>query len=100
MARKTAGINPFYILLVIAGIAFTLTACAYGVMAIKAIHPGANGAGRRQEAPAGKALLVFLDRHGAWTMAGELALLAACTVGAIGTDQYWTRRKTRADPKL
>ena len=32
MARNQEGTNPFYILLVIAGVAFTVTACAYGVM--------------------------------------------------------------------
>lgn len=97
MAKKHSGVNPFYVLLVIVGIAFTLTACAYGVMAIRAIHPSAAGKYSRDDNPAGKALLVFLDRHGASTLAAELGLLAVCTFGAIGTDQYWTRKKAQTD---
>jgi hypothetical protein len=104
--------NPFYVLLVAAGIAFALTACAYSVMTLKAVRPPeaqapSAGGGRDRatkqvrpsrplgyQAPTagGAALLVFLDEHGAGLMAGELALLALATVAAIGTDRYWGRR--------
>ncbi len=40
----------------------------------------------------GAALLEYMDQHGAELMGIELALLAACTFGAISTDRYWTRR--------
>ncbi len=38
MAKKKSGINPFYVLLAPLGIVFTITACAYGVMAFKAVR--------------------------------------------------------------
>lgn len=80
--------NPFYVLLVAAGIAFALTACAYSVMTLKAVRPPEA----QSPTAGGAALLVFLDEHGAGLMAAELALLALATVAAIGTDRYWMRR--------
>ena len=88
MAKKTAGVNPFYVLLVLIGIAFTLTACAYGVMAFKVVRTKERAA----EQPAGAALLTYLDEHGAQLMAVEVALLALCSFGAMATDRYWIRR--------
>lgn len=81
------GFNPFYVLLIVAGIAFSITAFAYFVMALQ----GAQGRGGAAS-PAGAALLEFLDDYGAIAMAAELALLAVATVGAISTDRYWIRR--------
>jgi len=81
------GFNPFYLLLIATGIAFSITAFAYFVMALKdAQAPGVAAT------PAGLALLDFLDDYGVIAMAIELALLAAATVGAISTDRYWMRR--------
>lgn len=88
MAKKKPGVNPFYVLLVVLGIAFTLTACAYGVMAFK----GARAEGPVADRPSGAALLSYLDKHGAQLMGFELALLALCAAGAIATDRYWMRQ--------
>ena len=88
MAQKRVAVNPFYVLLVIFGITFALTACAYSVMTLKAVRPPAAGI----ETTGGAALLDFLDRHGGQLMACELVLLAVATVGAIATDRYWMRR--------
>ncbi len=112
MAKKKSRSNPFYLLLVIFGIAFSLTACAYGVMAFRAVrgadvlglkeqgatdrrpmndsHPNSHAPAR--ETPGGKALLAFLDEHGTALLSVELALLALAPVGAIGTDGYWNSR--------
>jgi hypothetical protein len=116
MPKKKSRTNPFYVLLVIFGVAFSLTACAYGVMAFRAVH-GADVAGFEKrsaidgrwtgtsdpasdrpasnlpaaDTPAGKSLLTFLDDHGAQLLGIELALLAVATFGAIGTDGYWNR---------
>ena len=87
MPRKRSAINPFYALLVVFGIAFAVTACAYSVMTLKAVRPG-----DAQESTGGTALLAFIDQHGGQLMGGELALLAVATVGAIATDRYWMRR--------
>lgn len=82
------GFNPFYVLLVIVGIAFSITAFAYFVMTLR----DAQAAGVVDPKGAGAPLLAFLDRYGTMAMAVELVLLALATVGAISTDRYWMRR--------
>lgn len=84
MARRSGPINPFFIVLVIAGIVFAVTACAYGVMTFLAMQ-----AGYADEKPA---LLAFLEEHGSTLLAIELAVLAVATFAAIGTDSFWERR--------
>ena len=86
MSRKHSAFNPFYALLVVLGIAFAVTACAYSVMTLRAVRPPPD------DETNGSPLLEFLDKHGASLMAGELALLAAASVGAIATDRYWMQR--------
>ncbi len=88
MAQCKERINPFYPLLVLAGVAFALTACAYGVMALKAMSPDVAD----EKHP----LMVFLDQHGMLLLGGELALLGVTCVLAMATDGYWSRRG--ADP--
>jgi hypothetical protein len=90
VARGRKRANPFYALLIAIGIAFTITATAYFVMALR----GNKSRTAEPEKPTG--LLVFLDRHGVALMTGELALLALATWGAIGTDGWWTG--TAPDP--
>jgi hypothetical protein len=95
--RQAAIANPFYALLVVAGIAFVVTACAYGVMAFRAVSPHAPAAGADHHP-----LLKFLDSHGAQLLIAEIAILAVATFAAIGTDDYWTRRaneRTRDDDR-
>jgi hypothetical protein len=87
--------NPFYPLLVVAGLAFAITACAYGVMTVKMLQP----AGAAEVRALGGGLLYFMDRHGLWLLVGELALLAVLTFAAIGTDDYWTRRAMQRPAK-
>ena len=93
MIRKAGGVNPFYVLLVLVGIAFTLTACAYGVMAFKVVRTKQSiNEQQPGEQNAGAALLAYLDEHGAALLGLEVALLALCTAGAMATDRYWHRR--------
>lgn len=75
--------NPFYLLLVITGVVFCVTACAYGVMTVRGLHPDAPGS----EA----SMLEWLDRHGFVMLISEVATLAVFTVAAIWTDSYWER---------
>jgi len=45
------------------------------------------------DAPEGEhPLMVWMSQHGSTALLGELGILAACTFGAIGTDDYWQRR--------
>lgn len=91
MPKKIKAFNPFYALLVLLGVTFCLTASAYGVMAFRAIQPGDVAA----SSPPGRGLLEFMDREGPRLMAAQLVLLGLSTVGAIATDQFWTRHAQR-----
>lgn len=88
MATKRKAFNPFYGVLVVVGTLFALTACGYGAMTVQLLDP-ARAIAAQEEQPAS---VRFFDTYGMPLMAAELALLALATVGAIGTDDYWTRR--------
>jgi hypothetical protein len=84
--RKSA--NPFYALLVIAGVAFVVTAAAYCVMAYRQREAVVTADATECEHP----LIVWMSEHGATALLSELGILAVATFGAIGTDDYWQRR--------
>lgn len=87
MLSRKKRVNPFYVLLVIAGVAFCLTACAYGVMAVKELHaPRATAA----QIAADSQFVALMDEHGPMAMLIELAVLGFATVAAIGTDRFWS----------
>lgn len=86
--KKSA--NPFYALLVVLGLAFVVTAAAYGVMATREARAAATG-----QAVADHALMRWMHEHGDAMLLAELGLLAVCTFGAIGTDDFWQRRANR-----
>jgi hypothetical protein len=92
MAKARESVNPFYVLLVFVGIVFLVTACAYGVMAYRAISPQVA----RQEKP--HPLTAFLDEHGVELMGGELAFLAAASFAAMGLDRWRDLRRPKESP--
>lgn len=83
--------NPFYPVLVVVGMAFAVTACAYGLMTVKMLLP--EGAAEVRQASSG--LLYWMDRHGMTLLLSELGVLAVLTFAAIGTDDYWTEKGDR-----
>ncbi len=76
---KTKPKNPLFILLLIVGTIFALTACGYGAMAVRMSRTDQLTAGDQ-----------FFDAYGMWIMLGELAALTILTFAAILTDDYWT----------
>jgi hypothetical protein len=84
--KKSA--NPFYALLVAAGVAFVVTAAAYCVMAYREREAVMTAESTEDEHP----LMVWMSQHGTTALLGELGVLAAATFGAIGTDDFWQRR--------
>lgn len=89
MAKKKTAPNPFYILLVIVGVAFFVSACVYGVMAYRGVsYEGGAGV-------TSSPLLAYMDRNGMIVLGIEVLLLGILTVGAIATDEYWQRRTKR-----
>ena len=96
MAPQTTT-NPFYVLLVLAGIVFFVTATTYGVMTVKGLYPEEQIASSvREEAKAlgDSGLMKWMDKNGFQLLMIELGVLAACTFAAIGTDNYWSKKKT------
>jgi hypothetical protein len=89
MQRSNKFANPFYSLLLAAGIIFALTATAYGVMAFREARPPMVGAAA---STAPHPLLEWMSANGEAALMTELAFLAVFTFGAIGTDDYWQRR--------
>ena len=84
MSSKPNSFNPFYPLLVVAGIVFCITACAYGVMTVRKLR------NPLEENP--PAFIQWMDEQGMPVMMGELVGLAVLTFAAIGADSYWTSR--------
>lgn len=93
VVKTKKAFNPFYGLLVVAGVAFGITALAYGVMMTVAQNDPVRA---RQAIESGRGLVALMDRHGLSLLMIELAVLAAATVLAITTDGYWQRRSHRA----
>jgi hypothetical protein len=90
MAKAKQRSNPFYAALVLLGVAFTVTACAYAVMTYRALD-------LRLDSATESGLMSVLASHGAAIMGVEVLLLSIATVGAIGLDQYRQSRAQR-DP--
>jgi hypothetical protein len=80
--------NPFYVLCAIAGVAFTVTACAYGVMMLRANR----GLDLSSTTSAEHPLMSFLNRHGMIILGVEVAILAAVSLAAILLDHYREKR--------
>jgi len=85
VAKAKEPVNPFYVLLVILGVVFLITACAYGMMAYRAIAPRGGDSGSHE-------LTAFLDHYGMQLLGFELALLAGATFGAMWLDQFRARQ--------
>src|SRR5688572_19450682 len=81
--------NPFYGVLVVVGVMFVMTASAYFVMTLR--DAKAESSDEMKNHP----LLVFVERHGSTALVAELAILGVATFAAIGTDDYWERRRRR-----
>jgi hypothetical protein len=82
--------NPFYALVLIAGAAFTVTACAYGWMTYLSIQrptPATSAAASQST------LLPFLNKHGSRLLFGELAVLSLAAVAAMTTDRLRSRQR-------
>ncbi|MGI9176948.1 MAG: hypothetical protein ACR2IT_03725 [Pirellulales bacterium] len=72
--------NPFYVMLGIVGVVFTITSASYCLSVLRGVRP--ETAADRGSHPLEK----IMDRHGTAILAAELALLAFATVGAIAID--------------
>jgi hypothetical protein len=77
-------------MLVLIGVVFVLTAFVYGIMVTRdtaAFDMSARASVSREDV-----LIEWMRQYGNLAVGVELSLLAICTFGAIGTDEYWQRR--------
>jgi len=82
LVSRRKSVNPFYAVLVVAGVTFALTASLYGAMTVRNLDV-------LSAEPVG--VMAFMEQHGLTLMLVELAALALLTFAAIGTDDYWMR---------
>ena len=80
--------NPFYAILGVVGVLFTITASSYCLFVLRGVRP---------ESLSGPphALERLMDRHGAMLLAGQIAVLAVATVGAVAMDHFEGERQRR-----
>lgn len=85
---RSSSANPFYVLLGVVGVLFTITASSYCVFVLRGVQAATVNA---SEPPA--AFEQLMDRHGTTILAGQLLLLAAATVGAVAVDHVRGQRE-------
>lgn len=83
--------NPFYFLLALVGIAFCVSASAFGLMTLRQSRAPQAVLLEDAQTPV-HPLMKLMDRHGMKILMGELGLLAVFTFGAIATDQIWSNK--------
>ena len=93
MAKQKQPFNPFYAALITVGVAFTVTACAYALLMVRATRPQDSYNAEATLSPGKETgLMELLDKRGMEILGVEILLLAVATAGAIGLDQYRTSR--------
>lgn len=92
MAKPKEPINWFYVLTAIIGVAFTVTACGYGLLMLRT-NCAASVSQPIDQAP--HPLMSLLDQHGMAILAVEVVLLAMVSVAAIVLDHYRGKRGAR-----
>jgi len=80
--------NPFYAILGIVGFLFTITATSYCLFVLRGVRPESLSTPPH-------ALERLMDRHGITLLAGQLAVLAISTVGAVAVDHFDGERQKR-----
>jgi hypothetical protein len=81
--------NPFYVVLGVVGFLFTVTASSYCLSVLRGVRP------ETATAAAPHPLERLMDRHGTALLAGELAVLAIATFGAVAVDHFAGERLRR-----
>lgn len=85
MAKPKRSINPFYVLVVLVGIVFVVTASAYGMMSFLEIRRFTPGTPQTEDSP----LWVYLRAEGGTLLIWEVLILVAGTVGALTWDSWF-----------
>ena len=87
MSKSKEPNNPFYVVTAVVGVAFTITACGYGLLMLRANRAAASLASEPLHP-----LMNLLDKHGILILGIEVGLLAVASVSAIVLDHYRGKR--------
>ena len=80
--------NPFYAILGVVGFLFTITASSYCLFVLRGVR-------RESLSTTPHALEQLMDRHGITLLAGQIAVLAIATFGAVAMDHFEGERQKR-----
>jgi hypothetical protein len=94
--RPQALANPFYVLLLVASVAFTVT--AFGYLIGPTIHRQALESPRGGPGPGSRALADWLDRRGPTALAVELGVMMVAGCAAMATDRWFAPAPGRKSP--
>ena len=97
MRKRKQPFNPFYVLLIVVGVAFTITACGYALMMLRATRPVPSDSAEATSTLEETGLMRLLDERGMEIMGVEVLLLTVATVGAIGLDR-WRGTRESSEP--
>jgi hypothetical protein len=87
--------NPFYALLIPVGMVFVVTVTVYFLMASVEV----NATNPEIRAHLRDPIFEWINKNGTKAVTWELAILGVLTVGAIGTDHWWTSESAIEDSK-
>lgn len=82
-----------YALLVLAGVAFTVTACGYAVLAVRSSPQYRRAVAGQPRSPVAE----FFSRNGERLLAAELVVLIGASVSAVAAHGKWRTRRTKSD---
>jgi hypothetical protein len=85
--------NPFFVVLMVASVAFSVTALAYYVSAF--VEPVPD---RPRPSPRSLAVAAWLDRNAPWVLAVEFGVMFVTGVLAMATDQWFSPRSKPNPP--
>lgn len=97
MARRPQTFtNPFYVLLLVASVAFTVT--VFGYLIGPTIQRQVLANPQDGPGPGSRALAVWLDRRGPAALAVELGVMLVAGCSAMATDRWFAAAPGRKSP--
>jgi hypothetical protein len=93
--------NPFYLLLIVASVVFTVTVLAYLVgpsIQQRALDHQGAGAGGGRPGRGSLALVAWLDRNGPFALGVEFVVMFVSGVLAMATDRWFPTSPGRPSP--
>jgi hypothetical protein len=89
-------LNPFYFLLAVVGVAFCVSASAFGLMTLRQSR-APQAVLLEEEQNQVHPLMKLMDQYGMTILISELGVLAVFSFAAMATDQMHTNKQARAE---